>query len=132
MKTLVDLITGGAPDPSPEVREVPAQPTRTDASVAAAERKRRLRLARIRGKGAGGTLTNEGGLSGIPAGASVQRPSLGGGGGNAVKHMIANSVEGVDFICARGGAHASQEGFNLVARSCIFSKLELEMNSPNK
>ncbi|MDP1776421.1 MAG: cell division protein FtsZ, partial [Moraxellaceae bacterium] len=25
---------------------------------------------------------------------------VGGGGGNAVEHMVRNSVEGVDFICA--------------------------------
>jgi len=31
---------------------------------------------------------------------------VGGGGGNAVKHMIQNSVEGVDFICANTDAQA--------------------------
>src|SRR5690606_16865295 len=31
---------------------------------------------------------------------------VGGGGGNAVKHMIASSVEGVDFICANTDAQA--------------------------
>jgi cell division protein FtsZ len=31
---------------------------------------------------------------------------VGGGGGNAVKHMIANHIEGVDFICANTDAQA--------------------------
>jgi len=31
---------------------------------------------------------------------------IGGGGGNAVKHMIANGVDGVDFICANTDAQA--------------------------
>jgi cell division protein FtsZ len=31
---------------------------------------------------------------------------VGGGGGNAVKHMIENAVEGVDFICANTDAQA--------------------------
>jgi cell division protein FtsZ len=31
---------------------------------------------------------------------------VGGGGGNAVKHMIENNVEGVDFICANTDAQA--------------------------
>lgn len=31
---------------------------------------------------------------------------VGGGGGNAVKHMIANNIEGVDFICANTDSQA--------------------------
>lgn len=31
---------------------------------------------------------------------------IGGGGGNAVKHMIVNDIEGVDFICANTDAQA--------------------------
>ncbi|WP_444915754.1 cell division protein FtsZ [Microbulbifer sp. TRSA007] len=34
---------------------------------------------------------------------------VGGGGGNAVKHMIANDVEGVDFICANTDAQALKD-----------------------
>ena len=31
---------------------------------------------------------------------------VGGGGGNAVRHMIENEVKGVDFICANTDAQA--------------------------
>ncbi|WP_444900075.1 cell division protein FtsZ [Microbulbifer sp. VAAC004] len=34
---------------------------------------------------------------------------VGGGGGNAVKHMIASDVEGVDFICANTDAQALKD-----------------------
>jgi len=34
---------------------------------------------------------------------------VGGGGGNAVKHMISNSVEGVEFICANTDAQALEK-----------------------
>ncbi|GAA5444241.1 cell division protein FtsZ [Microbulbifer sp. NBRC 101763] len=34
---------------------------------------------------------------------------VGGGGGNAVKHMMANDVEGVDFICANTDAQALKD-----------------------
>jgi len=34
---------------------------------------------------------------------------VGGGGGNAVKHMIANRVEGVEFICANTDAQALKD-----------------------
>ncbi len=34
---------------------------------------------------------------------------VGGGGGNAVKHMIANKVEGVEFICANTDAQALKD-----------------------
>jgi cell division protein FtsZ len=34
---------------------------------------------------------------------------IGGGGGNAVKHMIANKVEGVEFICANTDAQALKD-----------------------
>ncbi|MFT4520963.1 MAG: cell division protein FtsZ [Halioglobus sp.] len=34
---------------------------------------------------------------------------VGGGGGNAVKHMIENDVEGVDFICANTDAQALED-----------------------
>lgn len=41
-----------------------------------------------------------------PHGASIKVIGIGGCGGNAVKHMIANNVEGVDFICANTDAQA--------------------------
>ena len=34
---------------------------------------------------------------------------VGGGGGNAVQHMIANTIEGVDFICANTDAQALEK-----------------------
>ena len=34
---------------------------------------------------------------------------VGGGGGNAVKHMIANKIEGVEFICANTDAQALKD-----------------------
>jgi cell division protein FtsZ len=42
----------------------------------------------------------------VPQSAVIKVIGIGGGGGNAVKHMISNSVEGVDFICANTDAQA--------------------------
>jgi cell division protein FtsZ len=42
----------------------------------------------------------------VPETAVIKVIGVGGGGGNAVKHMIANSVDGVDFICANTDAQA--------------------------
>ncbi|MDZ7784462.1 MAG: cell division protein FtsZ [Halioglobus sp.] len=41
-----------------------------------------------------------------PSNAVIKVIGVGGGGGNAVKHMIENDVEGVDFICANTDAQA--------------------------
>lgn len=41
-----------------------------------------------------------------PSNAVIKVIGVGGGGGNAVKHMIDNDVEGVDFICANTDAQA--------------------------
>ncbi len=41
-----------------------------------------------------------------PQNAVIKVIGVGGGGGNAVKHMVANSVQGVDFICANTDAQA--------------------------
>ena len=38
--------------------------------------------------------------------AIIKVVGVGGGGGNAVNHMVASDVEGVDFICANTDAHA--------------------------
>lgn len=38
--------------------------------------------------------------------AVIKVVGIGGGGGNAVKHMIANQIDGVDFICANTDAQA--------------------------
>ena len=42
----------------------------------------------------------------VPSNAIIKVIGVGGGGGNAVKHMIENNVEGVDFICANTDAQA--------------------------
>ena len=42
----------------------------------------------------------------VPQNAVIKVLGVGGGGGNAVKHMITNNVEGVEFICANTDAQA--------------------------
>jgi cell division protein FtsZ len=42
----------------------------------------------------------------LPQNAVIKVVGVGGGGGNAVKHMINNKVEGVDFVCANTDAQA--------------------------
>ena len=42
----------------------------------------------------------------VPETAVIKVVGIGGGGGNAVKHMIANAVDGVEFICANTDAQA--------------------------
>jgi len=42
----------------------------------------------------------------IPQNAVIKVIGIGGGGGNAVRHMISNSIEGVDFICANTDSQA--------------------------
>ena len=41
-----------------------------------------------------------------PQSAVIKVIGVGGGGGNAVNHMVRNSVEGVEFICANTDAQA--------------------------
>ena len=41
-----------------------------------------------------------------PQNAVIKVVGVGGGGGNAVRHMIENNIEGVDFICANTDAQA--------------------------
>jgi cell division protein FtsZ len=45
-------------------------------------------------------------IDNVPSNAVIKVIGIGGGGGNAVKHMIDNNVEGVDFICANTDAQA--------------------------
>ena len=45
-------------------------------------------------------------IDNVPSNAVIKVIGVGGGGGNAVKHMISNNVEGVDFICANTDAQA--------------------------
>ena len=39
-------------------------------------------------------------------GAVIKVIGVGGGGGNAVEHMVQQNIEGVDFICANTDAQA--------------------------
>ena len=41
-------------------------------------------------------------IDNIPQSAVIKVLGVGGGGGNAVHHMITNEVDGVDFICQHG------------------------------
>jgi cell division protein FtsZ len=45
-------------------------------------------------------------IDNLPQSAVIKVVGVGGGGGNAVKHMIANEIDGVDFICANTDAQA--------------------------
>jgi len=45
-------------------------------------------------------------IDNVPENAVIKVIGVGGGGGNAVKHMIDHQVEGVDFICANTDAQA--------------------------
>ena len=48
--------------------------------------------------------------------AVIKVVGVGGGGGNAVQHMVAGNIEGVEFICANTHAQALR---NVGARSVI-------------
>jgi len=56
-------------------------------------------------------------IDNVPESAVIKVVGVGGGGGNAVKHMIENDVEGVDFICANTDAQALSD----VASKLFFS-----------
>jgi len=45
-------------------------------------------------------------IDSVPQRAEIKVVGVGGGGGNALKHMLANNVEGVEFICANTDAQA--------------------------
>jgi cell division protein FtsZ len=45
----------------------------------------------------------------IPQSAEIKVVGVGGGGGNALNHMLANNIEGVDFICANTDAQALKD-----------------------
>ncbi len=45
----------------------------------------------------------------IPESAEIKVVGVGGGGGNAVRHMIESQVEGVEFICANTDAQALRD-----------------------
>ncbi|MFT5719967.1 MAG: cell division protein FtsZ [Motiliproteus sp.] len=44
----------------------------------------------------------------VPLNAVIKVIGIGGGGGNAVQHMLTSDIEGVDFICANTDAQALQ------------------------
>ncbi|WP_210398310.1 cell division protein FtsZ, partial [Motiliproteus sediminis] len=44
----------------------------------------------------------------VPQSAVIKVIGVGGGGGNAVQHMLSSDIEGVDFICANTDAQALQ------------------------
>ncbi len=52
----------------------------------------------------------------IPQSAVIKVIGVGGGGGNAVNHMVRNNIEGVEFICANTDAQALK---NVGARSVL-------------
>ncbi len=45
----------------------------------------------------------------VPQNAVIKVIGVGGGGGNAVKHMIAKNVQGVEFVCANTDAQALKD-----------------------
>ena len=45
----------------------------------------------------------------LPQNAVIKVVGVGGGGGNAVKHMISSDIEGVEFICANTDAQALKD-----------------------
>ncbi len=45
----------------------------------------------------------------VPQNAVIKVVGVGGGGGNAIKHMINNKVQGVEFICANTDAQALKD-----------------------
>ena len=55
-------------------------------------------------------------IDNIPQSAVIKVLGVGGGGGNAVHHMITNEVEGVDFICANTDSQALN---NLKAKTIL-------------
>ncbi|MFZ5654627.1 MAG: cell division protein FtsZ [Pseudomonadota bacterium] len=48
-------------------------------------------------------------IDNVPETAEIKVVGVGGGGGNAVRHMIAQAVDGVEFICANTDAQALKD-----------------------
>ncbi|HQQ61953.1 MAG TPA: cell division protein FtsZ [Pseudomonadales bacterium] len=48
-------------------------------------------------------------IENVPQNAVIKVIGVGGGGGNAVRHMVSNNVEGVEFICANTDAQALKD-----------------------
>ncbi|MCC6297265.1 MAG: cell division protein FtsZ, partial [Pseudomonadales bacterium] len=45
----------------------------------------------------------------VPEAAEIKVVGVGGGGGNAVRHMINQQIEGVEFICANTDSQALKD-----------------------
>ena len=56
-------------------------------------------------------------IDNIPQSAVIKVIGVGGGGGNAVNHMVRNNIEGVEFICANTDAQALKN--NVGARTVL-------------
>ena len=52
----------------------------------------------------------------LPQSAVIKVIGVGGGGGNAVQHMVSTEVDGVEFICANTDSQALQ---NMLSRAVI-------------
>lgn len=48
-------------------------------------------------------------IENVPQNAVIKVIGVGGGGGNAVRHMVSNNVEGVEFVCANTDAQALKD-----------------------
>ncbi|MFT6431899.1 MAG: cell division protein FtsZ [Halopseudomonas sp.] len=55
-------------------------------------------------------------IDNVPQNAIIKVVGVGGGGGNALQHMVVNNVEGVEFICANTDAQALK---NVSARTIL-------------
>ena len=59
-------------------------------------------------------------IDNVPESAVIKVVGVGGGGGNAVRHMIDKEIQGVEFICANTDAQALSD---------ICSKTTLQLGS---
>jgi len=55
-------------------------------------------------------------IDNVPQNAVIKVVGVGGGGGNALQHMVVNNIEGVEFICANTDAQALK---NVSARTIL-------------
>ena len=53
-----------------------------------------------------------------PQQAVIKVIGVGGGGGNAVNHMVASNIEGVEFICANTDSQALRDISEIGRASC--------------
>ena len=55
----------------------------------------------------------------IPASPVIKVIGVGGGGGNAVNHMVKSNIEGVEFICANTDAASACRSPTKVSVCCL-------------